>query len=127
MEIAEVAERLEKSAGAVGVAPGRDRPARGDREGTGRRAHVAAGKRGALGLSGRVPRRVDAATKTGLLELIDGVVAEGWDHRRACRVLGLKESRAWRWRIRRDGLVAAREKRMEYHRIHKPPETRDVD
>jgi len=35
--------------------------------------------------------------------LIDGAVAEGWDHRRACRVLGLKESRAWRWRIRRDG------------------------
>src|SRR6266545_1505264 len=88
--------------GAAG-GPGRDRPARGDREGTGRRAHVAAGKRGALGLSCRVPRRVDAATKAGLLELIDGAVAEGWDHRRACRVLGLKESRAWRWRIRRDG------------------------
>ena len=58
------------------------------------------GKR-ALGLSGRVPRRVDAATKHALLELIDAAVADGWDHRRACAYLELTEGRAWRWRERR--------------------------
>ena len=50
---------------------------------------------------GRVPRRVDAATKAGLLELIDRAVNDGWTHRRACGVLELKETRAWRWRLRR--------------------------
>ncbi len=54
-----------------------------------------------MGLSGRVPRRVDAVTKAGLLELIDRAVKDGWDHRRACRYLELRESRAWRWRHRR--------------------------
>ena len=54
-----------------------------------------------MGLSGRVPRRVDAVTKAGLLELIDLAVKDGWDHRRACRYLELRESRAWRWRVRR--------------------------
>jgi len=29
-------------------------------------------------------------------------VAEGWEHRRACRYLELDEGRAWRWRRRRD-------------------------
>ncbi len=55
-----------------------------------------------MGLSGRVPRRVDAATKFKLLELIDRAAADGWDHRRACTYLELDESRAWRWRRRRD-------------------------
>jgi putative transposase len=56
-----------------------------------------------LGLSGRVPRRVETATKHGLLELIDRAVADGWDHRRACGYLEVDERRAWRWRRRRDG------------------------
>jgi hypothetical protein len=47
-----------------------------------------------LGLSGRVPRRVDAATKAGLLELIDRAVADGFSHRSACDVLQLAEGRA---------------------------------
>jgi len=55
-----------------------------------------------LGLSGRVPRRVDAATKTGLLDLIDEAVAGGWNVRGACRLLELGEGRAWRWMARRD-------------------------
>jgi transposase InsO family protein len=46
---------------------------------------------------------VDSATKAGLLELIDLAVKDGWDHRRCCRLLELKESRAWRWRVRRQG------------------------
>jgi putative transposase len=46
---------------------------------------------------------VDSATKAGLLELIDRAMKDGWDHRRCCRVLGLKESRAWRWRVRCQG------------------------
>jgi hypothetical protein len=54
-----------------------------------------------LGLSGRVPRRVEAATKLALLELIDRAVADGWDHRRVCVYLELAEGRAWRWRERR--------------------------
>jgi hypothetical protein len=31
-----------------------------------------------LGLSGRVPARVDAATKEGLLDLIDQALSQGW-------------------------------------------------
>jgi putative transposase len=54
-----------------------------------------------LGLSGRIPRRVDAATKAGVLELIDAATAAGWEHRRACAYLELGEARAWRWRERR--------------------------
>jgi transposase InsO family protein len=45
---------------------------------------------------------VDAATKHELLGLIDQAVAGGWEHRRACSYLELDESRAWRWRRRRD-------------------------
>ena len=54
-----------------------------------------------MGLSGRVPRRVDAATKTDLLELIDQAVAGGWNVRGACGLLELSEGRAWRWLARR--------------------------
>jgi len=54
-----------------------------------------------LGLSGPVPRRVDAATKAGMLELIDRATAAGWEHRRACAYLELGEARSWRWRERR--------------------------
>ena len=61
---------------AGGVDPRAGRGARGDRqavggaEGDGRQVDAGGGKR-ALGLSGPVPRRVDAATKAGLLKLID--------------------------------------------------------
>ena len=34
--------------------------------------------------------------------MIDSAVAGGWEHRRACGYLELDESRAWRWRRRRD-------------------------
>jgi len=34
--------------------------------------------------------------------MIDKAVADGWEHRRACAYLELDESRAWRWRRRRD-------------------------
>ncbi len=59
-----------------------------------------------MGLSGRVPARVDAATKAGVLELIEGATAGGWTVRAACRYLELGEVRAHRWRARRgdDGL-----------------------
>ncbi|MDQ3677017.1 MAG: integrase core domain-containing protein [Actinomycetota bacterium] len=55
-----------------------------------------------MGLSGPVPRRVDAATKASLLTLIDQATAAGWEHRRACGYLELAESRAWRWYERRE-------------------------
>jgi transposase InsO family protein len=54
-----------------------------------------------LGLSGRVPRRVDAATKVGLLDLLDEACGAGWTLRRACHVLELGEVRAHRWVARR--------------------------
>jgi hypothetical protein len=48
-----------------------------------------------------VPRRADPAVKASLLDLIDRAVKDGWSHRRACRVLEINETRAWRWRARR--------------------------
>lgn len=54
-----------------------------------------------MGLSGRVPHRVDAATKAGLLDLIDAAVDAGWSIRRAGRVLELGEVRTHRWYARR--------------------------
>jgi transposase InsO family protein len=54
-----------------------------------------------LGLSGRVPARVDAATKAGLLDLVDEAVEAGWTVRRACHCLELAERRAHRWLVRR--------------------------
>ena len=74
----------------AGRGQGRDRQALGGAEGDGRQVDAGRGKR-ALGLSGRVPRRVDAATKRALLELIDRAVADGWEHRRACAYLELGE------------------------------------
>jgi hypothetical protein len=43
---------------------------------------------------------VSAETKLELLGLIDGAVADGWAHTRACRVLDLADVRAHRWRQR---------------------------
>ena len=54
-----------------------------------------------MGLSGRVPHRVDAATKTALLGLLDHAVEAGWTLRRACHQLELGEVRAHRWIARR--------------------------
>ena len=54
-----------------------------------------------MGLSGRVPRRVDAVTKAGLLDLITEAVDSGWSIRDACRALELKEVRVHRWFGRR--------------------------
>jgi len=49
---------------------------------------------------GPVPPRVDARVKTGLLELLDDAVEQGWPAVRACGVLELEERRARRWRSR---------------------------
>lgn len=54
-----------------------------------------------MGLSGQVPRRVEAATKSGLLDLIDEALEAGWSLRRVCHVCELAEVRAHRWRARR--------------------------
>src|SRR6266545_528960 len=69
-------------------------------QGAGRPAAAGGGKR-ALGLSGRVPPRVDQATKAGLLALLDHAVDQGWTVRAACAALELGERRAWRWLDRR--------------------------
>lgn len=44
---------------------------------------------------------MDAATKTGLLGLLDHAIGQGWTLRAACRVLDLPERRARRWTRRR--------------------------
>jgi putative transposase len=43
---------------------------------------------------------VSAATKLELMGLVDGAVAAGWAHARACRVLGVEDVRVYRWRSR---------------------------
>lgn len=53
-----------------------------------------------MGLSGQVPKRIDAATKTVLIGLVDGAVADGWSVGAACRYLELSQRRLWRWRLR---------------------------
>jgi len=54
-----------------------------------------------LGLSGRVPPRVDAATKSGLLDLLEQALQQGWTARAACQVLEVSELRIYRWLGRR--------------------------
>ena len=56
-----------------------------------------------MGLGGRVPRRVDVATKAGLLGLLDEALDAGWTLRRSCHGLELPERRAHRWIARRAG------------------------
>src|SRR5207342_2730697 len=55
------------------------------------------------GLGGQVPRRVDAATKAELLDLLAHALAGGATMRAACQVLGLPQRRAYRWLDRRAG------------------------
>ena len=55
-----------------------------------------------MGLSGRVPNWVDAATKEALLALLDGALEAGWTRRAACGGLDLPERRAGRWLRRRE-------------------------
>jgi putative transposase len=50
-----------------------------------------------LGLSGRVPPRVDAATKAGLLAVLGQATQAGWTVRGACQVLEVSELRVYRW------------------------------
>ena len=49
-----------------------------------------------------VPARVDAATKTVLLEAVNHALEAGWPLVKACAVLGLEERRARRWTRRKD-------------------------
>ena len=54
---------------------------------------------------------MSAEIKLELLGLIDGAVADGWAHTRACRVLDLADSRAhhWRQRLRDTGTLEDRD------------------
>jgi putative transposase len=54
-----------------------------------------------VGLSGRVPPRVDAATMSGLLDLLEQACRQGWTVRGACQVLEVAELRIYRWLGRR--------------------------
>lgn len=53
-----------------------------------------------MGLSGRIPKRVEAATKAGLMGLVDDATVGGWSEAAACRHLGLSARRLQRWRRR---------------------------
>ena len=97
----------------AGGGPGRRRPARRGAQGDGGQADAGRGKR-ALGLSGRVPRRVDEATKAALLDLLDRRGRGGLDvagrvpGARAGRGAGLAVDRApGRRRARRPSAPAA--------------------
>jgi len=58
-----------------------------------------------LGLSGRIPARVDTATKTTLINLVESAEQGGWTTAAACRYLELSRRRLERWRRRRvDGV-----------------------
>ena len=54
-----------------------------------------------MGLSGPVPPRVDQATKTGLLVLLEQARQLGWTMRSTCQVLEVSELRIYRWLGRR--------------------------
>jgi putative transposase len=54
-----------------------------------------------LGLSGRVPPRVDGAAKSGLLALLGRATGQGWTVRATCQVLEVSELRVYRWLGRR--------------------------
>lgn len=54
-------------------------------------------------MSGRVPARVDAATKQGLLDLVAEATGSGWTIRDACHVLEIGEVRMHRWLARQTG------------------------
>src|SRR6266545_1712472 len=84
----------------AGAGQGGGGAAGGGAQGAGRQAAAGGGKR-ALGLSGRVPARVDAATKAGLLDLVERAVEAGWEFRASCQVLELGTVRAYRWLGRR--------------------------
>src|SRR5664279_3731677 len=75
------------------------KPGRIGDQGAGGRAELAPGK-ATLGLFGPVPRRVSAGSKLELMGLVDGAVAAGWAHVRACRVLQIEDVRVHRWRAR---------------------------
>src|SRR4029453_8645603 len=95
------ARRAGRQAGrGVGGGPGGGGPAGRGAPGAGRPAATGGGKR-ALGLSGRVPPRVDQATKSGLLDLLEQACKQGWTVRAACQVLELGELRVYRWLGRR--------------------------
>ena len=51
-------------------------------------------------IAGRVPPRVEAPAKRGLLDLVEYARARGWSTRRACALLGLDPDRAADWRTR---------------------------
>ena len=55
-----------------------------------------------MGLSGRVPHRVDEVTKAGLLDLIEAALELGCTLRRTCRVWELPERGVPRWPRRRE-------------------------
>src|SRR4029453_11386256 len=84
----------------VGGGPGGGGPAGRGAPGAGRPAGAGGGKR-ALGLSGRVPPRVDQATKSGLLDLLEQALKQGWTGRGACQGVELGELRVYRWLGRR--------------------------
>ena len=54
-----------------------------------------------MGLSGRIPARLDEATKTAVIDLVEQAETAGWSTAATCRYLELSRRRLQRWRHRR--------------------------
>jgi putative transposase len=53
-----------------------------------------------LGLSGRIPARLDEATKVAVIDLVEHAETAGWSTAETCRYLELSRRRLQRWRHR---------------------------
>lgn len=71
-----------------------------------------------MGLSGRIPARLDEATKVGVIELVAGAEAGGWTTAAACRYLELSRRRLERWRRRVDIGVGLTDRVSGGHPVH---------
>src|SRR5690606_9851388 len=81
----------------VGGCAGGDRTAAGHGDRAGRGAASARGKIRRGLTAGRVPQRVSAEVKAGLLDRVEHATARGWSARRACGLLRLDHARYHHW------------------------------
>ncbi|MEJ7800740.1 MAG: helix-turn-helix domain-containing protein [Ilumatobacter sp.] len=69
-------------------------------------------------MSGRIPARLDEATKTAVVDLVAGAEAAGWTTAAACRYLELSRRRLERWRRRIDSGVGLADRGSGGHPTH---------
>ncbi len=71
-----------------------------------------------MGMSGRIPARLDEATKTAVVDLVAGAEQAGWTTAAACRYLELSRRRLERWRRRIDTGVGLADRASGGHPTH---------